>query len=86
MVVLEGAAVSYERGTHALKRLCSPRLANLPGQWLQCQANGSNVCRECHFSTVEVGAVLQPLVDGPAEGVLQGYFSDKKTPPHQTLQ
>ena len=22
-----------------------PRLNNLPGQWLQCQANGSNVCR-----------------------------------------
>ena len=22
-----------------------PRLTNLPGQWHQCQANGSNVCR-----------------------------------------
>ena len=22
-----------------------PRLTYLPGQWLQCQANGSNVCR-----------------------------------------
>ena len=22
-----------------------PRLTNLPGKWLQCQANGSNVCR-----------------------------------------
>ena len=28
-----------------LKSHSPPRLTNLPGQWLQCQANGSNVCR-----------------------------------------
>ena len=31
-----------------LQMLCGdspPRLANLPSQWLQYQANGSNVCR-----------------------------------------
>ena len=28
-----------------LKRHFPPRLTNLPGQWLQCQATGSNVCR-----------------------------------------
>ena len=28
-----------------LKRHIPPRSTHLPGQWLQCQANGSNVCR-----------------------------------------
>ena len=29
-----------------------PRLTNLPDQWLQCQTNGSNVCRVLRFAGV----------------------------------
>ena len=28
-----------------LKSHFQPRLTNLPEKWLQCQANGSNMCR-----------------------------------------
>ena len=31
--------------THLTGETLPPRLTHLPGQWLQCQANGSNVCR-----------------------------------------
>jgi len=39
-----------------LKSHLPPRLSNLPGQWLQCQANGSNVCR-----VLRGGIFLHPL-------------------------
>ena len=44
-----GAAAPAHRGeTRGLLNRQNDRLGcfpNLPGQWLQCQANGSNVCR-----------------------------------------
>jgi len=56
MGVLGGWAFSYERGTPVINKLswvpddawesCFAHCAPIaPGQWLQCQANGSNVCR-----------------------------------------
>jgi len=37
---------------HAERNSHSPALGstNLPGQWFQCQANGSNVCRVLRFA------------------------------------
>ena len=41
-----------------LKRHFPPRLTNLPGQCLQCQANGSNVCRVLRPPSVNVIVIL----------------------------
>ena len=60
------------------------RLTNLPGQWLQCQTNGSNVCR-----VLRGGAPSDRERDGGPEEeecyrdspALQGYLAHKKQPP-----
>jgi hypothetical protein len=50
-----------------LKIHCPPRLTYQPGQWLQCQANGSNVCRvlrgACLLSTL-VQYITIVVIDG----------------------
>ena len=40
-----GTDVLRLRTWHTLEPLIPPWLTNLPGQWLRCRANGSNVCR-----------------------------------------
>ena len=41
----KGPNGSIFQGRIQLKSHSPPRLTNVPDQWLQCQSNGSNVCR-----------------------------------------
>ena len=45
-----------------LKSQPPPRLTNLPGQWLQCQANGSNVCRVLRPLKARNGMILNVVL------------------------
>ena len=78
---------SRERARH--RRLRATRLTNLPGQWLQCQVNGSNVrrvLRVSHLHDRRAPCKIGYCGDRAAVGRIQGYLAYKKPPPRRTLQ
>ena len=50
-----------EGGPELTSFLRTPRLTVIPGQWLRCQANGSNVCRVLRGGVYEFGADLEVI-------------------------
>jgi hypothetical protein len=66
------------------------RLTNLPGKWIQCQANGSNVFpvprhslgRDAHMAVVLVTYRGISLIRNtyPPRTTIQGFLAHEKTP------
>ena len=90
-------ALSALRTRHTLRPLAwrwshfPTRLTNLPGQWLQCQAEGSNVCRDLRRSEQinvpgEIGSCppnrlssrVSPAVSGVTTGAVCACIGPKR--------